>query len=136
MLTMRPFNEDGTWGDKQKKEYILDSNGNKIYDKRKRTYKCRTVQTTDWNNREKAEEWRTEWAEFLNQALVDKGLATEVELLQHRRNIKLENQEQVTSGGNGSSVTLVDHRSFERQGRLEKPTVHMGVGTYSSKNKR
>ncbi len=135
MLTMRPFNEDGTWGDKQKKEYILDSNGNKIYDKRKRTYKCRTVQTTDWNNREKAEEWRTEWAEFLNQAHVDKGLATEVELLQHRRNIKLENQEQVTSGGNGSSVTLVDHRSFERQGRLEKPTVHMGVAVTQMERK-
>ena len=93
MLTLRPLNQDGTWGDKQKKEYALDNNGNKIYGKRKRTYKCRTVQTTDWNNREKAEEWRTEWAEFLNQALVDKGLATEEELLQHRRNIKLENQE-------------------------------------------
>ena len=135
MLTMRPFNEDGTWGDKQRKEYILDSNGNKIYDKRKRTYKCRTVQTTDWNSREKAEEWRTEWAEFLNQALVDKGLATEEELLQHRRNIKLENQEQVTSGGNGSSVTLVDHRSFERQGKIEKPTVHMGVAATQMERK-
>lgn len=34
MLTMRPFNKDGTWGDKQKKEYVLDKDGNKIYDKR------------------------------------------------------------------------------------------------------
>ena len=51
MLTMRPFNANGTWGDKQKKEYLLDKNGNKIYDKRNRTYKCRTVQTTDWNSR-------------------------------------------------------------------------------------
>ena len=135
MLTMRPFNEDGTWGDKQKKEYMLDKNGNKIYDKRKRTYKCRTVQTTDWNSREKAEEWRVEWAEFLNQALVDKGLATEEELLQHRRNIKLENSEQVIGGGNGSSVTLVDHRSFERQGKLEKPTVHMGVAATQMERK-
>lgn len=135
MLTMRPFNEEGTWGDKQQKEYALDNNSNKIYDKRKRTYKCRTVQTTDWNSREKAEEWRAEWAEFLNQALVDKGLATEEELFQHRRNIKLENQEQVTSGGNGSSVTLVDHRSFERQGRLEKPTVHMGVAATQMERK-
>jgi hypothetical protein len=135
MLTMRPFNEDGTWGDKQKKEYLLDKNGNKIYDKRKRTYKCRTVQTTDWNSREKAEEWRTEWAEFLNQALVDKGLATEEELLQHRRNIILESSEQVTDGRNGSSVTLVDHRSFERQGRLEKPTVHMGVAATQMERK-
>lgn len=135
MLTMRPFSEDGTWGDKQKKEYLLDKNGNKIYDKRKQTYKCRTVQTTDWNRREKAEEWREAWAEFLNQSLVDKGLATAEELLQHRRNIKLENSEQVTGGGNGSSATLVDHRSFERQGRLEKPTVHMGVAATQMERK-
>ena len=32
MLTMRPIDEDGEWADKQKKEYILDQNGDKIYD--------------------------------------------------------------------------------------------------------
>ena len=106
MLTMRPFNEDGTWGDKQKKEYILDSNGNKIYDKRKRTYKCRTVQTTDWNSREKAEEWRAEWEKFINSALAEKGI-----------------------------IEKVDHRSFERQGRIDKPTIHMGVATTQMERK-
>jgi ATP-dependent exoDNAse (exonuclease V) alpha subunit len=35
MLTMRPFNEDKTWGTKQKKEYILDESGGKIYDPKK-----------------------------------------------------------------------------------------------------
>jgi len=39
MLTMRPFNEDKTWGDKQKKVYNLDKDGNKIYDPKKRQYK-------------------------------------------------------------------------------------------------
>ncbi len=29
MLTNRPFNPDGTWGQKTKTEYILDSHGNK-----------------------------------------------------------------------------------------------------------
>ncbi len=106
MLTMRPFNEDGAWGDKQKKEYLLDKNGNKIYDKRKRTYKCRTVQTTDWNSREKAEEWRAEWENFINSALAEKGI-----------------------------IEKVDHRSFERQGRLEKPTVHMGVAATQMERK-
>lgn len=106
MLTMRPFNEDGTWGDKQKKEYVLDKNGNKIYDKRKRTYKCRTVQTTDWNSGEKAEEWRAEWENFINSALAEKGITEKV-----------------------------DHRSFERQGRLEKPTVHMGVAATQMERK-
>ncbi len=106
MLTMRPFNEDGSWGDKQRKEYLLDSNGNKIYDKRKRTYKCRTVQTTDWNSRDKAEEWRAEWENFINSALAEKGI-----------------------------IKKVDHRSFERQGRLEKPTVHMGVAATQMERK-
>ena len=106
MLTMRPFNEDGTWGDKQKKEYILDSNGNKIYDKRKRTYKCRTIQTTDWNSREKAEEWRADWENFINSALAEKGI-----------------------------IEKVDHRSFERQGKIEKPTVHMGVAATQMERK-
>ena len=32
MLTMRPFDERGEWGAKQKKEYILDRDGKKIYD--------------------------------------------------------------------------------------------------------
>lgn len=106
MLTMRPFNEDGTWGDKQRKEYLLDMNGNKIYDKRKRTYKCRTIQTTDWNSREKAEEWREAWSEFLNNALEQRNISEKV-----------------------------DHRSFERQGRLEKPTVHMGVAATQMERK-
>lgn len=106
MLTMRPFNEDGTWGDKQRKEYLLDMNGNKIYDKRKRTYKCRTIQTTDWNSREKAEEWREAWSEFLNNALDQRNISQKV-----------------------------DYRSFERQGKLEKPTVHMGVAATQMERK-
>lgn len=58
MLTMRPFTEEKTWGDKQKKEYTLDPQGNKIYDPKKRQYKCKSVPTTDWNEQTKAEDWR------------------------------------------------------------------------------
>ena len=56
MLTMRPFNVDKSWGDKQRKEYILDKNDEKIYDPKKRQYKCKSVPTTDWNEQTKAEE--------------------------------------------------------------------------------
>lgn len=98
MLTMRPINEDGTWGEKQKKEYILDRNGNKIYDKKKRQYKCKSVSTTDWNSREKAEERRSAWSEFLNNALEENKISERV-----------------------------DHRSYERQGLPFEPTIHMGV---------
>ncbi len=50
MLTMRPFDEGGEWGAKQKKEYILDRDGNKIYDPKKRQYKCKSIPATDWND--------------------------------------------------------------------------------------
>jgi len=78
MLTMRPFNEDGTWGAKQKKEYILDEYGQKIYDKGKRQYKCKTIQTTDWNYPSKADEWRSAWANTVNARFEEKGLDCKV----------------------------------------------------------
>ena len=104
MLTMRPFDEGGEWGAKQKKEYILDRDGNKIYDPKKRQYKCKSIPATDWNEQTKAEEWRAAWAGLCNQAL--------------------------EQNGHGSRI---DHRSYERQresGNLaadQIPTVHLGV---------
>ncbi len=97
MLTMRPINADGSWGQKQKKEYILDENGNKIYDKRKRQYKCNSIPTTDWNEQYKCEEWRKSWADFVNQYL--------------KKNFISER---------------VDHRSYKRQGIDRIPTIHLG----------
>ena len=98
MLTMRPFDERGAWGAKQKKEYILDRDGNKIYDPKKRQYKCKSIPATDWNEQTKAEEWRAAWARLCNQALEQNGHAERV-----------------------------DHRSYERQGIDQIPTVHLGV---------
>ena len=98
MLTMRPIEQDGAWGAKQKKEYVLDRDGNKIYDRKKRQYKCKSVPATDWNEQSKAEEWRAAWAQFCNQALEQNGHAERI-----------------------------DHRSYERQGIDQIPTVHLGV---------
>lgn len=98
MLTMRPFEESGEWGAKQKKEYILDRDGNKIYDRKKRQYKCKSVPATDWNDQTKAEEWRAAWAQICNQTLEQNGHAERI-----------------------------DHRSYERQGIEQIPTVHLGV---------
>ena len=98
MLTMCPFNEDRTWGDKQKKEYILDPQGNKIYDPKKRSYKCKSVPTTDWNDQSRAEEWRGAWADYVNGVLEHNGHAERI-----------------------------DHRSYERQGIDQIPTIHLGV---------
>ena len=97
LLTVRPINLDGTWGDKQRKEYILDRDGNKIYDAKKRQYKCKSIHTTDWNNRDNVELWRTKWEEKCNQYLKLYG-----------------------------SNERVDHRSYERQGLNILPTRHLG----------
>jgi hypothetical protein len=101
MLTMRPFNGDGTWGDKQKKEYALDRNGEKIYDPKKRQYRCKSIPTVDWNERTKAEEWRAAWADTVNGYF-------------ERRKID----------------TRIDHRSYKRQGVDIIPTVHLGVAVH------
>ena len=98
MLTMRPFDEGGEWGAKQKKEYILDPQGNKIYDPKKRQYKCKSIPATDWNEQTKAEEWRAAWARLCNQALEQNGHAERVH-----------------------------HRSYERQRIDQIPTIHLGV---------
>jgi len=102
MLTMRPFNEDTTWGDRQKKGYILDPYGEKIYDKKKRSYKCKSIPTTDWNEQTKAEEWRQGWAETANNYLVM----------------------------NSGTHIKIDHRSYERQGIEQIPTIHLGVAAH------
>ncbi len=98
MLTMRPIEQGGAWGAKQKKEYILDKDGGKIYDPKKRQYKCKSIPATDWNEQTKAEEWRAAWAEICNRALEQNGHAERI-----------------------------DRRSYARQGIDQIPTVHLGV---------
>ena len=97
MLTMRPFTEDGTWAAKSKKEYILDDNGERITLK-SGVLKTRKICTVDWNEQTKAEEWRAEWADMVNRALEQNNI-----------------------------VERIDHRSYERQGIEQIPTVHLGV---------
>lgn len=97
MLTMRPFEKDGSWAAKSRKEYILDKNGEKILLK-SGEYKSRKVDATDWNDQGKAEVWRAAWADMVNHALERQGMAERIE-----------------------------HRSYERQGVEQIPTIHMGV---------
>ena len=68
ILTMRPIEQDGTWGVKSKKEYILDRHGEKILLK-SGEFKSRKISVNDWNEQTKAEEWRKAWANSVNAAL-------------------------------------------------------------------
>ena len=97
MMTMRPILEDGSWGDKQKKIYALDADGNKIR-KKNGQYKCTTQDVTGWNNKENAKRWRKNWADTIN-AVNEK---------------------------NGLSENFWEHRSFEAQGLDILPQIHLG----------
>jgi hypothetical protein len=74
MLTNRPFNSDGTWGIKSKKQYILDKNGNKTYTGTSKYPKSRKILMVDWDKKEKIIEWRHNWAASLNQVLEQKNI--------------------------------------------------------------
>lgn len=77
MLTMRPFLEDGSWGAKSKKEYILDEDGESLYTA-SGAKKSRKIDMNDWNKREKIQEWRQAWALYANQHLALAGVAVEI----------------------------------------------------------
>ena len=66
----------------------------------------RKIPTIDWNEQTKAEEWRAGWANAVNAVLEQQG---------HESN--------------------VDHRSYERQGVEQVPTVHMGVAATQMERK-
>lgn len=74
MLTNRPFNPDGTWGLKSKRENILDENGNKTYTGNSRFPRSRKVWLVDWDKKEKINEWRHNWAVSVNQVLEQKNI--------------------------------------------------------------
>ena len=81
LLTMRPLKQNGEWGAKRKDSYALDENGNRIPVIDQRTGKQKigargrkmweriSIQSTDWNDQTKAEEWRKSWADICNKHL-------------------------------------------------------------------
>ena len=105
MLTMRPLEQSGEWGAKSKKEYILDKNGQRIKLK-SGNYKVRKIDLMDWNDKGKAEVWRRAWADVTNKYLAEQNIPQRI-----------------------------DHRSYERQGIEQIPTVHMGVAATQMERK-
>lgn len=109
MTTMRPLNEDGSWGDKQHKVYELDEAGNRVpmlnkdgsqkTDKQgRKQWKAHTEKTTDWDSKENLERIREAWADAVNKTL-------------DRYN---------------PGAAHVDHRSYEERDSLKLPTRHEG----------
>ena len=96
MCPIRPMEPNGKWGNKQRREYVLDESGNRIPDGTG-DYVFNAVPTTDWGSPETLEHWRQAWAELCNAKFAEKELACRI-----------------------------DHRSYKRQGVDLLPTVHEG----------
>lgn len=82
MLTMRPFLEDGSWGAKSRKEYIVDENGEALFTE-SGAKKSRKIDTNDWNQKDKLQQWRTAWAMYANQHLSLAGVGIEISEKSH-----------------------------------------------------
>lgn len=96
MCPIRPIEPDGKWGNKQRREYVLDEQGERIRDEAG-NYVFNAVPTTDWGKPETLEAWRRAWAEMCNAKFAEKGFDCRI-----------------------------DHRSFARQGVDQIPTQHEG----------
>ena len=97
LCPIRPVRKNGKWGYKQHTKYRLDENGNRIIGANGKTERV-TIPTTDWGSPETLEAWRKVWADMVNAKFEEKGLNCRI-----------------------------DHRSNERRGLEEIPTVHEGV---------
>lgn len=97
MLTLRPVEENGKWGAKQRKEYILDKDSNKIRNKSGRGFKSRAVDVNDWNEKGNSRKWRKDLTDTINVVNDRIGLPE-----------------------------YWEHRSFKELGLEQEPTRHLG----------
>lgn len=105
LAPIRPIAEDGSWGNKQKREYVLDEDGNRIKDAKGKDI-FNAVSTTGWNDLELLKEWRRAWTERVNEKFQECHMAARI-----------------------------DHRSYKEQGIDLIPTIHEGYEVWAMEKK-
>ena len=63
LCPIRPLNKNGEWGNKRRRPYALDEDGNRIRDANG-DYIFTGEYITDWDSPETLEKWRQAWAEY------------------------------------------------------------------------
>ncbi|MDM8365719.1 MobQ family relaxase [Bacillus thuringiensis] len=107
LLTMRPFNKDGTWGLKKKKV-----NG-------------KTVSMTTWNDRGNVTKWRENWATLQNEKFLEKGLDIRVS----HESYEKQGLDIVPTKHIGYKSYAMEQRAKEqalKEGKEYKPVTHYG----------
>lgn len=101
LLTMREFNQDGTWNkNKSKRINVLDKEGTQVLDE-KGWKVTKSVKINDWNSKSTLMKWRENFAETLNEK----------------------------SKVFGYDLTF-SHKSYEEQGLEIKPTERLSLENY------
>ena len=96
LCPIRPINPDGTWGNKQRREYTLNKKDQRARDDHG-NFIWKSVPTTDWGQKETLLHWRQEWANYVNRELEKE-----------------------------SAPVKIDHRAYKEQGAHQLPTIHEG----------
>lgn len=105
LCPIRPLTADGTWGAKQRREYLFDEHGCRMTGKNGK-YIFNALPTIDWNSPETLKLWRRNWAALVNDAFMEKGVAARV-----------------------------DARSYEERGMDTIPSIHEGPAVCAMESK-
>lgn len=116
LIPMRAIEPNGLFGKKQEQVFVLDENGDRIWDEKRGRYKTESRSCNGLDKRGALEELRASWAKLCNEKFAEKGLDIHL-----------------------------DNRSYERQGvemlaqihegpavhAMEKRGIHTEIGDYN-----
>ena len=107
MVPIRPLQEDGTWGQKQKKVPVLTPDGQPVLNQKGQPV-FRAVHTTDWSRKETLEELRSAWARMCNELYEEKGLTERVDA----RSYEERGIDKISMVHEGSNVQAMEARGI------------------------
>ena len=106
LIPMRAIDANGRFGKKQEQVFVLDADGNRIWDEDRRRYKTESRSCNGLDKRGTLEDLRARWAQLCNEEFAEKGF-----------DIRL------------------DNRSYERQGVDKLAQIHEGPAVHAMEKK-
>lgn len=106
MIPMRAIEPNGLFGKKQEQVFVLDENGDRIWDEKRGRYKTESRSCNGLDKHGALEELRESWARLCNEKFAEKGLDTRL-----------------------------DNRSYERQGVEMLAQIHEGPAVHAMEKK-
>lgn len=106
LIPMRAIEPDGRFGKKQEQVFVLDENGNRIWDEKRGRYKTESRSCNGLDKHGALEELRESWARLCNEKFEEKGLDIHL-----------------------------DNRSYERQGVEMLAQIHEGPAVHAMEKK-